>query len=398
MSTTVITSRVELDSLAETTLKAATRLWFVVTIIGQLAFAFAVASFYGMTALRGNLSQWGRFISHGYAAGDTMGNLAVVMHVASAVVIMLAGAVQLVPQIRSRSPAFHRWNGRIYMLTALTVSAAGVFMTWMRPSVGDFLQHVGSSLNAVLIWVCAAMALRYAIARDFRTHRRWALRLFLVTSAAWFFRITFFLWLFLSNATFGFDPTTLQTPFITFMTFGQYLLPLAVLEIYIRAQDRGALPRMAMAAAMFLISLGMTAGLFAVASGIWVRQVKAAYDPRKSIAEIISATIDSSGMAQAEQQYRKLKTDASATYNFEEAELNSLGYQLLRAKKFDDAIRVFQLNVEAYPHSSNVYDSLGEGYMNAGNRAEAIANYERSVQLNPKNSNGVSMLHKLGAR
>jgi hypothetical protein len=398
MSTAVITSRLELDSIAETALKAATRFWFVITIIGQLAFAFAVASFYGMTALRGNLNQWGRFITHGYAAGDTMGNLAVVMHVGSAVVIMLAGAVQLVPQIRSRFPVFHRWNGRIYMLTALTVSAAGVFMTWMRASVGDFWQHMGSSLNAVLIWVCAAMALRYAMARDFRTHRRWALRLFLVTSAAWFFRITFFLWLFLSSSSFGFDPSTLQTPFITFMSFGQYLLPLAVLEIYFRAQHRGALPRLAMAAAMFVISLGMVAGLLAVGSGFWVRQVKAAYDSRKSVAETLSATIASSGMASAEQQYRELKTGASAAYNFDEAELNSLGYQLLRAKKFDDAIRIFQLNVEAYPQSSNVYDSLGEGYMNAGNQAQAIANYEKSVQMNPKNQNGVTMLKKLRAR
>jgi tetratricopeptide (TPR) repeat protein len=271
-------------------------------------------------------------------------------------------------------------------------------MTWMRASVGDFWQHMGSSLNAVLIWVCAAMALRYAMARDFRTHRRWALRLFLVTSAAWFFRITFFLWLFLSSSSFGFDPSTLQTPFITFMSFGQYLLPLAVLEIYFRAQDRGALPRLATAAAMFVISLGMVAGLLAVGSGFWVRQVKAAYDSRKSVAETLSATIASSGMASAEQQYRELKTGASAAYNFDEAELNSLGYQLLRAKKFDDAIRIFQLNVEAYPQSSNVYDSLGEGYMNAGNQAQAIANYEKSVQMNPKNQNGVTMLKKLRAR
>jgi hypothetical protein len=46
--------------------------------------------------------------------------------------------------------------------------------------------------------------------------------------------------------------------------------------------------------------------------------------------------------------------------NFAERELNALGYQLLRGNQIDDAIRVFELNVEAYPRSSNSYDSLGE--------------------------------------
>ncbi len=72
-----------------------------------------------------------------------MGNLAVVMHVASAVIIMLAGAVQLVPQVRNRFPVFHRWNGRIYMLTAVTLSMAGLYMTWIRGSVGDLSRTPG---------------------------------------------------------------------------------------------------------------------------------------------------------------------------------------------------------------------------------------------------------------
>jgi len=92
-----------------------------------------------------------------------------------------------------------------------------------------------------------------------------------------------------------------------------------------------------------------------------------------------------------------LKATASATYNFDEVELNRLGYQLLKAKKFKEAIRIFQLNVEAYPKSSNVYDSLGEAYMDNGNNEEAIGNYRRSLKLNPKNRSGARMLEKLKA-
>jgi Flp pilus assembly protein TadD len=74
-----------------------------------------------------------------------------------------------------------------------------------------------------------------------------------------------------------------------------------------------------------------------------------------------------------------------------------LGYQLIRANKSKEAIRIFQLNVEAYPQSSNVYDSLGEAYMNDGDKQQAIANYQKSLELNPKNGNAVLMLQKLNA-
>src|SRR5271165_6886925 len=230
MSTAVVTNRFELDSVADTALKAAARFWFGVTVIGQLAFGFAVASFYSLTALRGDYHGW-KF-TNGYVPGVTKGNWAVVMHVASAAVLMLAGAVQLVPQVRSRFPFFHRWNGRVYMLTAVILSLAGLYMTWIRGSVGDVSQHLGSTLNAVLIWLFGAMALRYALARDFRTHRRWALRLFLVVSASFFIRIMLFLSFLVFKGPIGFDPSTFTGPLLTFLTFGQYLIPLAVLELY----------------------------------------------------------------------------------------------------------------------------------------------------------------------
>jgi tetratricopeptide (TPR) repeat protein len=398
MSTAVLTNslprRSQLDSVANTALKAAARFWFVVTVAGQLVFAFAVASFYGLTALRGDYHGW-KF-THGYVPGVTRGNWAVVMHLASAALIMLAGAVQLVPQVRSRFPVFHRWNGRIYMLTALTLSLAGLYMTWIRGSVGDLPQHLGSTLNAILMWLFAAIALRYALARDFKTHRRWALRLFLVVSGSWFYRIGFFLVLALNKGPFGFDPTTFTGPFPTFMSFAQYLFPLAVLEIYFLAQDRpGALRRMATAGLLFVLTLVMAAGLLATTVAIWVPDVKAAFDPRKSISETLFATIGSSGIDGALKQYHDLKAAQPTTYNFDEDQLNALGYRLIRAKTFKDAIRIFQLNVEAYPQSSNAYDSLGEAFMDNGNKPEAIANYQKSLQLNPKNGGAVKMLQKL---
>jgi cytochrome c-type biogenesis protein CcmH/NrfG len=49
-----------------------------------------------------------------------------------------------------------------------------------------------------------------------------------------------------------------------------------------------------------------------------------------------------------------------------------------------------------YPQSSNAYDSLGEAYAANGDKANAIASYRRSLELDPKNSNAEKWLEKLG--
>jgi tetratricopeptide (TPR) repeat protein len=118
---------------------------------------------------------------------------------------------------------------------------------------------------------------------------------------------------------------------------------------------------------------------------------------RKSIVEVLLQTISSGGIDAAIKQYQELKSTQLGVYDFDEAELNALGYQLLGSKNFKEAIRIFQLNVEAYPQSGNAYDSLAEAYMDNGDTRLAIANYQRSLQLDPSNSNAIQMLKKLNS-
>ena len=399
MSTAVWTNRLELNSVADTALRVAVRFWFGVALLGQLVFAFAVASFYGLTAARGDWQGWTKFMPHGYMPGHAMGNGVAAIHVFSAAFIILAGTLQLIPQIRNRFPVFHRWLGRIYVVTAFTLSGAGLYLLWFRGTVGDIWQHLGSTLNAVLIMVCAAMALRYAMARDFRTHRRWALRLYLVVSASLFIRAGIFLSGLLNHGPWGFNPITFTGPFLTFISFAQYLVPLGVLELYLRAQERGGTKaRIAVAGLLFVLTVGLGAGIAVATATLFQPRIKAAFDTRTSIGDVLAATIASSGIDTAIQQYHQLKAAPPANYNFDEAELNGLGYQLIAAKKIDEAIRVFQLNTEAYPKSGNVWDSLAEGYMDAGDKPLAIAYYQKSLAINPKNTNAVVMLKKMGAQ
>jgi hypothetical protein len=79
----------------------------------------------------------------------------------------------------------------------------------------------------------------------------------------------------------------------------------------------------------------------------------------------------------------------------DEGTINALGYEYLGQQKNDVAIAVFEFNVQTFPASSNVWDSLGEAYMNAGQRELAITNYRKSLELDPNNQNAVAMLQKL---
>jgi hypothetical protein len=60
-----------------------------------------------------------------------------------------------------------------------------------------------------------------------------------------------------------------------------------------------------------------------------------------------------------------------------------------------EATDLLKLNVQMYPESFNVYDSLGEAYMKAGQKGLAIENYKKSLEKNPKNTNAKDMLKKL---
>ena len=88
-------------------------------------------------------------------------------------------------------------------------------------------------------------------------------------------------------------------------------------------------------------------------------------------------------------------THAASSFEGPENSLNGAGYALLADKKPQEAIEVFKINVRLYPQSWNAYDSLGEAYAEAGQKDLAIKNYEKSVELNPKNTSGLEALKKL---
>lgn len=100
-------------------------------------------------------------------------------------------------------------------------------------------------------------------------------------------------------------------------------------------------------------------------------------------------------MNEAVEAYKRIKRETPHVNVVSENRLNTLGYSLLQEKKIAEAIAILKVNAELYPQSANVYDSLGEAYMTNGNKELAIVNYKKSLELDPKNNNAITMLKKL---
>jgi len=114
-----------------------------------------------------------------------------------------------------------------------------------------------------------------------------------------------------------------------------------------------------------------------------------------SICQPVTEILMEEGIEKAIERYHMLKKEYPHDYNFGEVELNMLGYQLIFRERIEDAIKIFELNVEAYPGAFNTYDSLGEAYMTAGDNIRARKNYKKSLELNPANNNAVEKLKQL---
>jgi CubicO group peptidase (beta-lactamase class C family) len=121
------------------------------------------------------------------------------------------------------------------------------------------------------------------------------------------------------------------------------------------------------------------------------------YDlPKRSVAFSLAERIEKDGLPAALEYYKSIK-DSTGYYLYEN-EMNMTGYQFLQPGKIKEAAAIFKLNTLAFPKSSNVYDSYGEALLALGNKAEALENYKKSVELNPGNEGGIKILKDNGIK
>lgn len=95
------------------------------------------------------------------------------------------------------------------------------------------------------------------------------------------------------------------------------------------------------------------------------------------------------------QAYQQAKIDDANHNLLTESYLNGVGYTLLQQKEVTKALDVFRVNALLYPTSENVYDSLGEAYLEAGQKDKARQSYQKVLDINPANQEVANILKKI---
>lgn len=107
----------------------------------------------------------------------------------------------------------------------------------------------------------------------------------------------------------------------------------------------------------------------------------------QTLEEVLAGAVAEDGVEAALARYRELRERyyGSSTYDFSERALTSLAERLVGEQKVSEAIAFLELNTELYPDSAMSYFYLGELHGRSGEKAKAIASFEKALELNPQN-------------
>ena len=122
------------------------------------------------------------------------------------------------------------------------------------------------------------------------------------------------------------------------------------------------------------------------------------YVPGKPLSELLSEAVASNNSKRLIEVFNEWRASPINKYASGEAQLNRLGYELLAKKQIDEAIEIFKLNVNAYPDSSNCFDSLGDAYLARGDKELALMNYQRAIEVDPTNMSARDALENLSSQ
>jgi tetratricopeptide (TPR) repeat protein len=109
----------------------------------------------------------------------------------------------------------------------------------------------------------------------------------------------------------------------------------------------------------------------------------------EQLGAILTRAMGEKGVDGAIESYRKLREQyyGSAAYDFSPPSLNRLASNLAESKKdFDGAIKLVQLNLEFTPKDPYTHVTLGQVQMAKGDKAAAIASFEKAIELDPNNN------------
>ncbi|PQA97769.1 hypothetical protein B0A69_00045 [Chryseobacterium shigense] len=115
--------------------------------------------------------------------------------------------------------------------------------------------------------------------------------------------------------------------------------------------------------------------------------------PVQNLSRMYGSLLDKGSQDKANQLIQEYLKDTDR-YEATERDFNRLGYQFLRLQKCENSLQTFHAASLVFPKSWNVYDSYGEALLQCGKKEEALTMYQKSLELNPENTNAKEMMRK----
>lgn len=202
-----------------------------------------LAAVVGFLVLVGVSASVSHYFVEPYNPGFLKYPLVTNLHVILGAAYLLAGSVQLMPRVRNRWPAYHRWAGRVLVGVALVLGSAALFMALVIPFSG-WPGRLGNGFFALFFLFALTQGFLAIRRRDIHRHREWMIRAFALALGIATMRLLFVPALIALNIQSKTDPVVAWLSVASFVA--AFTIHLAVAELWIR-RTRGRPQRVASA-------------------------------------------------------------------------------------------------------------------------------------------------------
>jgi uncharacterized membrane protein len=159
---------------AHTSSRPRSRRWPIVALmaLGSLAVLSAIAR---LVSIADGLSM--EHLPDDHVDKHYIENLAVVLaHLVPGIAFMVLGPLQLSEKIRAKWPRWHRWAGRVYVVSGIGVALTSLYMNEYFPPIGGALKYSANLFFAAGLIVSLAIAVIAILKKKVALHRAWMIR------------------------------------------------------------------------------------------------------------------------------------------------------------------------------------------------------------------------------
>jgi tetratricopeptide (TPR) repeat protein len=122
------------------------------------------------------------------------------------------------------------------------------------------------------------------------------------------------------------------------------------------------------------------------------------YSRQKSLTDLLKDALAKNDASFARETFRKYRSEPINKFRHLQDELFALTDTLLRAKQTEHALEILKMNAEANPRSIFAFMALGDVYAFKGDKTLARQAYEKALELNPRNIDGIDKLKALNQK